>query len=84
MRERLLIGLCWLVILGNLLMAANAPTLMIRSKGELLAAAAQMCAINILSICCAFILRARIIRESRAGGTAALSSSAGGKIETAR
>jgi hypothetical protein len=60
---RLVSVLCWLVMLGNLLMAATVPTLIVRSKGELLAFATQMCITNILSFCCAFILRARIVRD---------------------
>jgi hypothetical protein len=63
MRARVVLLLCWVVILGNLIMAATVPTLIVRSGGELLAFAIQMGITNVLSFSCAVILRRSVLRE---------------------
>jgi hypothetical protein len=67
MRSRLVVLLCWSVMVGNLLIAATAPTLIIRSHGDPLGFAIQMCITNVLSFGCALILKARILRERTKG-----------------
>ena len=78
MRERMILVLCWLVMLGNVGGCMYGVEHALEHRDPLEAMAAW--AVAILSISCALILRARVLRS--ADGTAGSSRNAGGKAET--
>jgi hypothetical protein len=56
--------LCWLAMLGNVLLAGALPTI-VRYNPRLFVASIETFVICILSFCCAFILLRRALREDK-------------------